>query len=148
MTDSGYFIFWSKAALLVYEDEQRSPLGWKAYDDRETWAVVVGRFKNFYRNPVTWKLQAWDPATSAKPEGLYELTLMLLEKHGHELYHRVGMEREIDERKAAGWDWKYRRFQVGGPGRGERKRFGVSPPSPVYLTCAEEEEDIKAICVD
>ncbi|EKM48735.1 uncharacterized protein PHACADRAFT_266181, partial [Phanerochaete carnosa HHB-10118-sp] len=104
MTNSGYFIFWGKAALLVYEDkdERRSPLLPKGYDDRETWAIVVGRFENLNRNPVTWKIQGYNSATSAKPEGLYELTLMLVERHGYGLYHRVGMEREIDERKVAG----------------------------------------------
>jgi len=51
---------------------------------------------------------------------------MLVERHRYGLYHRVGMENELDERLTADWDWKYSQFAVGGPGRGDRVRFGIS----------------------
>ncbi|KAJ6485579.1 hypothetical protein C8R45DRAFT_1053672 [Mycena sanguinolenta] len=131
MTDSGYFVFWSKAALLVPESAQGSASPkWKAYDDRETWAVVVGRIENLNRNPETWKIDGYANSESPKRRGVYELTLMVIERHGYDLYHRVGMEREIDEKATVGWDWTYRCFQVGGPGRGNRQRFRVSPSGP------------------
>ncbi len=68
-----------------------------------------------------------------KPEGVFELTMMLVEKHKFDLYHRVGMEREMDEHITANWDWKYREFKVGGPGRGERVRFRAFAQGPRYL---------------
>lgn len=139
MTNSGYFVFWSRAALVIEEDitvQQR-----KDYDNREAWAIVVGRFKELNRDPDTWKMRSW-PRDSPKPRGVFELTLMFVEKHGYELYHRVGMEREVDERQTAGWNWTYRCFQVGGPGRGDRKRFGASTSGPVFVDgLGDEEED-------
>lgn len=129
MTDSGYFVFWSRAALLVEEGIEVSR--WKDYNNCEIWAIIVGRLKELNRNPDTWRIQLTD-FNSPKPEGVYELTLMFVESHGYGLYHRIGMEREIDERKTAGWNWMYRCFQVGGPGRGERKRFGTSVAGPVF----------------
>ncbi|KAF7333543.1 hypothetical protein MSAN_00132700 [Mycena sanguinolenta] len=146
MTDSGYFVFWARAAPMVRqegrEDGRRSVYS-EMYDDREVWAVVVGRKRNYNRNPVTWHVEVYDPAESgpAAPEGLIELTLMLIEKHGYGLYHRTGMERELDERKTAGWNWTFRSFQVGGPGRGERQRFAVSPSGPVYQPDLGNEEE-------
>jgi len=137
MTDSGYFVFWSRAMLIAKEGEARSP-----YDDRETWAIVVGRTKSYSRNPDTWKLE--NNNTTVDPpsqEGLIELTLMVVEKHGYDLFHRVGMEREIDERKTVRWNWTYRRFQVGGPGRGERKRFIIHSHGMVYTKDMDEEEE-------
>lgn len=146
MTDSGYFVFWSRAAPMPVDTASTGRgigTAWagvqNSYDDREVWAVVVGRKKNFNRNPDTWEHQSWS-GEGPRPVGLFELTLMLIEKHGHELYHRVGMEREIDERKTAGWNWTYRRFQVGGPGRGERQRFNISSAGPVYVHINREEE--------
>lgn len=146
MTDSGYFVFWSRAApMLIGSASAERGSGTvfagvqKAYDDREVWAVVVGRKKNFNRNPDTWEHQSWS-GEGPRPVGLFELTLMLVEKHGYELYHRVGMEREIDERTTVGWNWTYRHFQVGGPGRGERNRFSISSAGPVYVDIDREEE--------
>ncbi|PBK86614.1 hypothetical protein ARMGADRAFT_1066520 [Armillaria gallica] len=142
MTDSGYFVFTTKATLVSIVQAQdsdnpgkmagRFASMTKAYDDRETWAIVIGRLRNWNRNPKTWKVE---PMTygAPKPEGVFELTMMLVEKHKFDLYHRVGMEREIDERITANWDWKYREFKVGGPGRGERVRFGAFPQGPKYL---------------
>jgi len=148
LTDSGYFVFWSRAALVVKEVAPQSQR--KDYDDRETWAIVFGRLKSFNRNPDTWRRQGWNPDKSPRPKGVYELTLMLVERHGYELYHRVGMEREIDERKTVGWNWTYRCFQVGGPGRGERKRFGTSDSGPVFVVdgLEDEDDDEMAMCVD
>jgi len=135
MTNSGYFVFWSRAALLVEELAQQPRR--KDYCDRETWAIVVGRFGNLHRNPDMWRRSS-TPAHLHSPKGLHELTLMFVEKHGHELYHLVGMEREIDESKTAGWKWTYRCFRVGGPGRGERKRFSTSVSGPVFVGDEEE----------
>jgi hypothetical protein len=73
---------------------------------------------------------------------------MFVEKHGYDLYHRVGMEREIDEGKTERWNWTYRCFRVGGPGRGERKRFGTSTSGPVFVAgWGEEEEDMLTVDV-
>ncbi|KAF8173729.1 hypothetical protein K438DRAFT_128032 [Mycena galopus ATCC 62051] len=141
MTDSGYFVFWSKAALLVDEDAQGSGSArWEAHDNRQTWAVVVGRFENLIRNPETWKIQG-HTSDEPKSPGVYELTLMLIEDHGYGLFHRVGMEREIDERATEGWNWTYRRFQVGGPGTGSRQRFGVSPSGPIRVAGSGDEAE-------
>ncbi|ETW75172.1 hypothetical protein HETIRDRAFT_390743 [Heterobasidion irregulare TC 32-1] len=136
MTDSGYFVFSAKAALVSLEDRENAE-SWRrkhmrAYDDRETWAIVIGRIRNKNRNPETWEIE---PISDGEPrrEGVYELTMMLVEKHKVNLYHRVGMEKEMDERITAGWDWKYREFCIGGPGRGERVRFGAFPEGPKYL---------------
>lgn len=96
----------------------------EAYDDHETWAIVIGRLRNKNRNPKTWEIEPWS-GEGPRPEGVYELTIMLVEKHAYSLYHRVGMEKEIDERVTVGWEWKFREFSVGGPGRGERVRFEV-----------------------
>ena len=148
MTDSGYFVFWSRAALVIKEEDITVPKH-KAYDNCWTWAIVVGRLKNYNRNPDTWRIQTWNPDKSPRPKGVYELTLMFVEKHGYDLYHRVGMEREIDERKTERWNWVYRRFQVGGPGRGERKRFGTSISGPVFVAgLGEEEEDTLTMYVN
>ncbi|THU96012.1 hypothetical protein K435DRAFT_966172 [Dendrothele bispora CBS 962.96] len=144
MTDSGYFVFWGKAVLI---EEARSPYlevcpRLKTYDDRETWAIVVGNTKNYSRNPDTWRPENSNPTVEPpSQEGLVELTLMMVEKHGYDLFHRVGMEREIDERKTIGWNWTYRRFQVGGPGRGERKRFAVFSHGMVYRKDMDDEEE-------
>ncbi|PBK61041.1 hypothetical protein ARMSODRAFT_1090021 [Armillaria solidipes] len=142
MTDSGYFVFTAKAALvsIVQAQDSENPGKMagrlvsmtKAYDDRETWAIIIGRLRNWNRNPKTWKVEPMSYG-APKPEGVFELTMMLLEKHKFDLYHRVGMEREIDERITANWDWKYREFKVGGPGRGERVRFGAFAQGPKYL---------------
>ncbi|KAK7043015.1 hypothetical protein VNI00_008753 [Paramarasmius palmivorus] len=147
MTDSGYFVFWGKAALVsenvIGKDTKASTTG--VYDDRETWALVIGRFKNLNRNPETWKVQGW--SKSEKPEGVFELTLMFVQRHKYELFHRVGMEREIDERKTRDWNWTYRRFMVGGPGRGGRQRFCISASGPIYSVDNFEEADDMATVI-
>ncbi|SJL06817.1 uncharacterized protein ARMOST_10159 [Armillaria ostoyae] len=142
MTDSGYFVFSTKAALVSLVQAQdsehtgkiagRLATMTKAYDDRETWAIVIGRLRNWNHNPKTWKVEPMSYG-APKPEGVFELTMMLVEKHKFDVYHRVGMEREIDERITANWDWKYREFKVGSPGRGERVRFGAFAEGPEYL---------------
>ncbi|PBK60759.1 hypothetical protein ARMSODRAFT_1026199 [Armillaria solidipes] len=132
MTDSGYFVFSAKAALNTGKMAGRLASMTKAYDDRETWAIVIGRLRNWNRNPKTWKVEPMLYG-APKPEGIFELTMMLVEKHKFDLYHRVGIEREIDERITANWNWKYREFKVGGPGRGERVRFGAFAQGPEYL---------------
>ncbi|KAK0471355.1 hypothetical protein IW261DRAFT_1553532 [Armillaria novae-zelandiae] len=124
MTDSGYFTFWAKAALV--NDWRETRCETDPYDNREIWAIIIGQLENLNRDPESWKLVS-TPGGDPTPAGVYELTLMLVEHHGYGLFHRVGMEHEIDERKTADWDWKYREFHVGGPGRGERVRFSVSP---------------------
>ncbi|KAK0231503.1 hypothetical protein IW262DRAFT_1308259 [Armillaria fumosa] len=138
MTDSGYFAFFAKAVLVRVQAQEHLEREWenmmKAYDNHETWAIVVGRIRNWNRDPNTWKIELRSNEEPT-PEGVpvYELTMMLVEKHGSGLYHRVGMEREIDERVTVDWDWKYREFNVGGPGRGERVRFGAIDEGPKYL---------------
>ncbi|KDQ10550.1 hypothetical protein BOTBODRAFT_136626 [Botryobasidium botryosum FD-172 SS1] len=136
MTDSGYFVFPAKAILVdgirAIQHPGTMADGMRAYDDHETWAIVIGRVRNKQRNPNTWEIEPWS-GEGPRPEGVYELTMMLVEKHGHNLYHRVGMEKEIDERVTIGWNWSYREFSVGGPGRGERVRFGVCAAGVNYL---------------
>lgn len=139
MTDAGYFVFWSRAVLVKDSISQSDRLSHRDRDDRERWAIVVGNFKNLNRHPETFEVRG-TPFGAPKPEGLYEMTLMFVEKHGYGLYHRIGMEREIDERKTRGWDWKYRCFQVGGPGRGQRIRFSVSISGPTFVPGLGEEE--------
>ncbi|KAJ7508997.1 hypothetical protein B0H11DRAFT_2270539 [Mycena galericulata] len=146
MTDSGYLVLWSKAAPMVGHmdvGDAGCSARSKVYDDREIWAVVIGEKRNYNRNPVTWHIEAYNPAEGgpAAPGGLVELTLMLIEKHGYELYHRTGMEREIDARKTSGWNWTFRSFRVGGPGRGGRQRFAVSPSGPVFQPDLGDEEE-------
>jgi hypothetical protein len=77
------------------------------------------------------------PGGAPVPAGVYEMTLMLVERHGYNLFHRVGMEHEIDEREMVDWDWKYRKFHVGGPGRVERVRFTVSSAGLTYTRSAD-----------
>ncbi|KAK0234843.1 hypothetical protein EDD85DRAFT_1025600 [Armillaria nabsnona] len=62
-TDSGCFVFTAKAALvsIVQAQDSENPGKMaarlasmtKAYDDRETWAIVIGRLRNWNRNPKT-----------------------------------------------------------------------------------------------
>ncbi|SJL06890.1 uncharacterized protein ARMOST_10232 [Armillaria ostoyae] len=142
MMDSGYFMFTAKAALvsLVQAQDLENPgktagrlaSMMKAYDDHETWAIIIGRLRNWNHNPKTWKVEPMSYG-APKPEGVFELTMMLVEKHKFDLYHRVGMGREINEHITANWNWKYREFKVGGPGRGEQVRFGAFAQGPEYL---------------
>ncbi|KDQ13154.1 hypothetical protein BOTBODRAFT_396733 [Botryobasidium botryosum FD-172 SS1] len=139
MTNSGYFVFSAKGALLVVDASTQgssTSTGPRIENDSETWAVVVGRSIEMDHS-VDWEIQRDVMSKTGNPRTFAALTLMLIEKHGHdenghELYHRVGMEREIDEVKTAEWSWVHRQFYVGGPGRGERRRFGVSNPGPIY----------------
>lgn len=102
----------------------------RAHDDRETWAIVIGSRKEFNRNPKTGRIS---PFLAKQPHPvIVELTLMFVENHGYELFHRLGMEHEVNEKKTSGWDWTYREFSVGGPGRGVRVRFTTSGDGPVY----------------
>lgn len=130
MTDDGYFIFTARGAPMVDTEP--------ASKDR-IWAVIIGRFKNFNRNPSTWRIRASGP--NDKPQGLYELTFMLIKEHADGYFHRIGMEHEIDERLTEGWVWTERCFRVGGPGVETRQRFGVSVTGPVFQPERGEEED-------
>ncbi|KAK0490338.1 hypothetical protein IW261DRAFT_1555480 [Armillaria novae-zelandiae] len=138
MTDSGYFVFFAKAVLVRVQAQEHLASEREnmmmAYDNHETWAIVVGRIRNWNRDPNTWKIK---PRSNEEPtpEGVpvYELMMMLVEKHVFSLYHRIVMEREIDERVTVDWDWKYREFNVRGPGRGERVRFGAFAAGPKCL---------------
>lgn len=138
MCDSGYFRFYSRAALVIRGDGGslgdtgcRQTATARAYDDRETWAIVIGRRKELNRDPDTGHIRL-TPRSAPPPIGVIEITLLFAERHGYGLFHRLGMEREIDEKKMAGWKWTWREFCVGGPGRGDRVRFSVTPTGPVF----------------
>jgi len=143
MCNSGYFRFCARAVLVVGIGESGASSSGghrssetattRAYDNRETWAIVIGRREEFNRDPETGRIRS-TPRSALPPTGVRELTFMFVEGHGYGLFHRVGMEREIDEMKTAGWEWKWREFYVGGPGRGERARFGVTPAGPVVMS--------------
>ncbi len=89
MTDSGYFVFTAKAALvsIVQAQDSENPGKMagrlasmtKAYDDRETWAIVIGRLRNWNRNPKTWKVEPMSYG-ALKSEGVFELTMKVVEK--------------------------------------------------------------------
>ncbi|PBK65620.1 hypothetical protein ARMSODRAFT_1006487 [Armillaria solidipes] len=60
MTDSGYFVFFAKAVLVRVQAQEHSGGAarerenmMKAYDNHETWAIVVGRIRNWNRDPNT-----------------------------------------------------------------------------------------------
>ncbi|KAK0201163.1 hypothetical protein DFS33DRAFT_1387100 [Desarmillaria ectypa] len=144
MTDSGYFTFWGKAVLVHDWHETRSQ--GNAYDNGEIWAIVVGRRKELNRDPETWTIVS-TPKGDPIPAGVYELTLVLVEHHGYGLFHRVGMEHEIDERKTVDWDWKYREFHVGGLGRGERVRFAASLEGLTYKLVGRDTWDDPQVLV-
>lgn len=132
MTDSGYFTFWSKAALVNdWRQSQSQCNRIRAYDDREMWVIVIGELENLNRDPNTWRLRSTRGGAPI-PSSVTEITLMLVERHGYGLFHRVGMEHEIDKRKIVNWDWIYKEFHVGGPGRGGRLRFTASSEGLVY----------------
>lgn len=101
-----------------------------------TWAVMIGRKKEHNRDPATGRISMWNPD---KPfPVIVELVLMFVEKHGcdaegKELYHRIGMENLVDESKTARWSWVEWEFSVGGPGKGDRARFGVEEAGPVPI---------------
>ena len=101
----------------------------------ETWGVVITSRKESNRDPETGRITFFN---ADKPfPSIKELTLMFVEKHGRDpdgvdLYHRIGMENRIDEAKTVNWPWVDERlFRVGGPGRGDRVRFGVGERGPV-----------------
>ena len=111
----------------------------------ETWAVIVGWRWELNRDPATGKF------ASSKPDQRFpeikELTLLFVEKHGcdadgNALYHRIGMENEIDESKTSGWTWVERSFTVGGRGRGERMRFDVGENGPQDSTGANGRSEL------
>lgn len=146
MPDSGYFTFRAKGALIVGRSSDAIPSKngqWyecPAFNSvplatQEVWAVVVGRRRESNRDPNTGQITLFD-ADKPFPK-IQELTLMLIEKHGVQdgqaLYHRLGMEHEIDEGKMGKWQWVERDFSVGGQGKGDRVRFGVSLQGPVYF---------------
>lgn len=141
--DSGYFTFWARGAPVLRDfDAVHSPTCKttghhrsstdKAHDDRQVWAIIIGRRRELNRDPVTGQIRG-TPRGQPIPVGFEELTLMFVENHAHELYHRIGMEREVELSKTNGWKWTWREFRVGGPGRGERIRFGTSPSGPVRM---------------
>lgn len=147
--DSGYFIFWARAALVVHAPgiRQKSPESScrrlatdKAYNDRCIWAIEIGRRRELNRDPMTNELHNVQLGVAKDP--FTELVLMFAENHGHELHHRVGTERHIDERRTTAWDWKWRQFRVGGSGRGNRVRFGISAVGPVDMSDGQYGPDV------
>lgn len=146
MYDSGYFRFYARAALVVrairFIDAMDDGITGvhcskgattRAYDNRQTWAIEIGRRKELNRDPESGQIKL-TPKSAGPPAGVIEITLMFVENHGYNLFHRVGMEKEIDEKKTADWTWIYGEFNVGGPGRGGRERFKVTPGGPVCVS--------------
>ncbi|SJL06867.1 uncharacterized protein ARMOST_10209 [Armillaria ostoyae] len=90
MMDFGCFMFSAKAALvsIVQAQDLENPgkmagrlvSMMKAYDDHEIWAIVIGRLRNWNHNPKTWKVEPMSYG-APKPEGIFELTMLLVEKH-------------------------------------------------------------------
>ncbi|KAK0234865.1 hypothetical protein EDD85DRAFT_970049 [Armillaria nabsnona] len=78
-TDSGCFVFTAKAALVSIIQAQDSKIPgkmaarlasmMKAYDNREMWAIVIGRLRNWNRNPKTWTVAPMSYG-APKPEGV------------------------------------------------------------------------------
>ncbi|PCH33353.1 hypothetical protein WOLCODRAFT_141610 [Wolfiporia cocos MD-104 SS10] len=145
MSDQGYFKFHARGAFVVGRGRNVTNSKTNTYFEcaaadeiaggsKEVWAVVIGHHDELNRNPETGQI-ASSKHGKRFPE-IVELTLMFVEKHGSEdkqdLYHRVGVEREIEQSKTSEWDWTDGEFSVGGPGRGKRVRFAVSPRGPVY----------------
>jgi hypothetical protein len=151
LDDEGYLRFQSKGALVIANDDPSMP------PSIETWAVIIGKRREFNRNPATGQIEPYDP-NDPWPE-IVELTLMFVERyrrqdsklvdnqvsrgveedellgacedaHGQR-FHRIGMENRIDEKDTLNWTWVKREFCVGGPGKGVRVRFGVSSGGPV-----------------
>lgn len=140
MSDSGYFTFTARGALVVNTafSHERPNHGSSSV---ETWAAVIGRRREHNRDPETGRITFWNPDNPFPV--ITELTLMFMEKHGlndngQDIFHRVGMENRVDESKTTAWSWVEREFSVGGPGTGERVRFGTSPEGPIYLQKVEE----------
>ncbi|KAF9467608.1 hypothetical protein BDZ94DRAFT_1248542 [Collybia nuda] len=131
MSDEGYFTFRSRGARVVGVSTE----GLSSTLEKEVWGIVIGWKKEFNRDPATGLISMWDPDHPFPV--IMELVLMFVEKHGAdangaELYHRVGMENLVDEKKTEGWSWVEREFSVGGPGQGDRIRFGIGETGPVY----------------
>ncbi|KDQ10577.1 hypothetical protein BOTBODRAFT_178061 [Botryobasidium botryosum FD-172 SS1] len=144
MSSSGYFRFCARAVLVVgprklntRASSHSGTATTRAYDNREVWAIVIGRREELNRDPETGRIRP-TPRSAAPPIGVTELTFMFVENHGFGLFHRIGMEREINEAKTVDWDWKWREFDVGGPGRGERVRFNATPAGPTVMCESSE----------
>lgn len=141
--DMGYFIFSAKTAPVVQwtrlrgnetdsqgKSSQVQQTAVEKAANQAIWAVEIGRHQEFNEDPVTGQVRGTKPG-DPPPAGYTDLVLMFIEKHGHDMYHRIGMERHIDQSNTSGWDWEWRQLHVGGPGRGDRVRFGISPAGPV-----------------
>lgn len=135
MSDAGDFTFSAQAVLVIREDPS---CGDDFSNDltttnEERWGIVIGRHRELNKDPETGRLRS-TPASEPVPVGWDEFTLMFVESHADSnLYHRIGMEKEVDERKTRGWNWTSREFHVGGPGRGERQRFHITPEGPARM---------------
>ncbi|GKU11333.1 unnamed protein product, partial [Fusarium langsethiae] len=124
--DMGHLIFSARATKLVELTKRH----WNESCRRARWATKISSHQEFNEDLVTSKVKdkkRGDP----RPVGFTDLGLMFVESHGDEMYHRIGMERHIDESKTAGWDWNSRQYRVGRQGQGVRVRLGISPSGPV-----------------
>jgi hypothetical protein len=154
MNADGYFTFQARGALVL-------PSTCDAVDV-ETWAVVIGERRELNRNPETGQIQTSErgkpwPAIVELTLMFVEKNdrSCVIEEHGksgpvpqvdksvskdnahtepsgEQLFHRIGMEHEIDKKKTSNWTWVERTFCVGGPGKGVRVRFAISNNGPVY----------------
>ena len=126
MDDGGYFHFTSRGVQVLQKQKT----------DAEVWGVVIGKHRELNRNPKTGLISSSPQGNPFPPR--VELTLMFVELHGsskdRKLYHRIGMEHEINEAHTGKWKWVENRFSVGGPGRGERVRFAVQEHGPGYAS--------------
>lgn len=137
MDDDGYFHFHARGVQVPERGAQ------------DIWAVIVGSRHELNRDPTTGLISG---SRSRQPMSeCTELTLMFISLHsssgGLKLYHRIGMEHEIDETLTKKWKWVENSFRVGGRGRGERVRFAVREHGPVYATSEdiERENALKAL---
>lgn len=140
MSDAGYFQFSGKAVLVLrglgravegMECGGSRPATSRAYGTAETYGIVIGS-RNEYNKDYREGGPGFRRPGPVVP--VRELTLMFVERHGFELFRRVGMERYVDEKETVEWRWMYREFSVGGPGGRERVRFEVTPEGPKPVT--------------
>jgi hypothetical protein len=140
MSDAGYFQFSGKAVLVLrglgqavegMECGGSRPATSRTYGTAETYGIVIGS-RNDYNKDYREGGPGFRRPGPVVP--VRELTLMFVERHGFELFRRVGMERYVDEKDTMEWCWIYREFSVGGPGGWERVRFEVTPEGPKPVT--------------
>lgn len=136
MDDQGYFNFRSSGARIQQQD----------LTGREIWGVIIGQCREVNRDPETGLISTSPRDERFKSPPRIELTLMFIELSKSsgtcKFYHRIGMEREIDQTLTVKWNWVEDSFSVGGRGGGERVRFAVREHGPVFATKEDLEREI------